>query len=139
MSRAQGVVSVHPPARILKVYLGALTGFCHLCCSDDLILLFQGCILENVSPCGNFPRSGKEMKNLQFPGSCSGVNRWSCPLSDLLQPEVSTYWLFIFAPRVGCKDSYNFYCPCLMRISLNTIVISGRKASTIIPGASILI
>lgn len=113
LSRAQGVVSMHPPARILKVYLEALTRFSHVCCPDDLTLLFQGCILEMAPPVGMVegtysPRTGKGMKNLQLPGSCSGVNRWSCPLSDLLQLEVSTYWLFIFAPHVGCKDSITF-------------------------------
>lgn len=57
LNGVQGVLSMHPPARILKVYIEALTGFSHLYCPDDLTFLFQSCILENGSPCGNAVRS----------------------------------------------------------------------------------
>lgn len=53
LSSAQREVPMHPPARILKVYIEALTGFSHVYCPDDLTLFFQGCILENSSPCEN--------------------------------------------------------------------------------------
>ena len=45
----------HLPARILKVYVEALTRFSYVCCPDGLnnALLSQGCILEKGSSCEN--------------------------------------------------------------------------------------
>lgn len=42
---------LHPPTRILKVYIKALTGFSHIHYPEDLnnTLFSQGCILENGS------------------------------------------------------------------------------------------
>ena len=47
--------SLHSPARILKVYTEALTGFSHIFSPDGLnnTLLSQCFILENISHCGN--------------------------------------------------------------------------------------
>ena len=52
--------SLHPPIRILKVYIKALTGFSHVFSTDGLntTLPSQGCVLENDSSCGNMiPKS----------------------------------------------------------------------------------
>lgn len=47
--------SLHPPTRMLKVYIEALTRFSHEYHSDDLnnILLLQGCFVENGYHHGN--------------------------------------------------------------------------------------
>lgn len=47
--------SPYPPARIVKVYREALTGFCHIYCLDGLknTLLSQGWDLDNGSHCRN--------------------------------------------------------------------------------------
>lgn len=46
--------SLHPPARILKVYMGAFTGFSHVEDPVDLnnILPSHGCILETAPTVG---------------------------------------------------------------------------------------
>lgn len=48
-------ISPHLLARILKVYIQALTRFSHVCCPDGLnnTLLSSGHLLENDSHCGN--------------------------------------------------------------------------------------
>ena len=85
--------SLHPSARILNVYVEALTGFSHLYRPDDLnnTLVSQGCMLENGFHYGNggqkahFKDWGERVRSLCLPGSSLQVNRQSHPLYDLLQ------------------------------------------------------
>lgn len=62
---------LHLPARNLKVYIQALTGFNHIYHSDDLntTSVSQGCILKTVSSMGkiktvHIPRTGKRGEGL---------------------------------------------------------------------------
>ena len=84
--------SLHPPTRILKVYIEALTRFSHIVHPDGLnnTLLSQGCFLEAASDSGKTGRTHissiwERVRSLQESGSNLRVNWWSCPLDDLLQ------------------------------------------------------
>ena len=86
--------SPYLPARILEVYIEALTGFSHVYCPDGLsnTILSQGYLLVIAPTVGTMgreyiPRTGvwggeeppKDWVQL------SDVNWWSLPLHDLLQ------------------------------------------------------
>jgi len=86
--------SLYPPARIFGVSIEALMGFSHIYNLDGFknTLFSQGCIIEAIPSTGtvgrtSIPRTGEELRNLQFPGNGMQVNLWSCPLSDLLQQK----------------------------------------------------
>ena len=85
----------HPPARIWKAYVEALTGCSHIYGPDALnTLLSQVCILETapiVETAGRMyiPRTEEEVRSLWLPGSSSRLHRRSLPLNDLLQ---QSYW-----------------------------------------------
>lgn len=78
----------HLPARILKVYAKALTGFSHVYCPDVLnnTLLSSGCDLENGSHCGN----GEQNANSKDTGGreeplIAQIRQQPGSLTDLLQ------------------------------------------------------
>ena len=80
--------SLHPPARICKVYAEALAGFSHISSPDgvDNTLLSQGCVLGTALIVGTVGwmrtfqgwSRGEESR-------AARVNLQSCPLHDLLQ------------------------------------------------------
>ena len=84
--------SLHLPARILKVYTEALTGFSHIYHPDDLnsTVLSQGCILETAPTMGRTytPRRGEGVRRLWLPRSSSWDNWWSHPFNDLFQHHI---------------------------------------------------
>ena len=64
------------PARILKVYIEALTGFGHILSPDGLIntLLSQGCVLETGSPVGPWAEGTSQGQGKLGEGGSSQVN-----------------------------------------------------------------
>lgn len=87
--------SLHPSARIVKVYIEALTGCSciHSPAGLNNTLLSQGCVLENGSHYRNNERNVYSKvrggdKSLQLPRSSSRVNWQSFPLDDLLQHDL---------------------------------------------------
>ena len=71
LSSHQMNTSLHPSARIFKVYVEALTGCSHIYCPDDLnnTLISQGCILENGSHHGNCEQNicSKDRRGMEEP------------------------------------------------------------------------
>lgn len=85
------------PARILKVYVKALTGFSHVYLPDVLnnTLLPSGCDLENGSHCGN----GEQNVNSKDTGGreeplIAQINHQPGSLTDLLQKR----YMFEYKP-----------------------------------------
>ena len=125
------VVSLHSPARILQVYVEAFTGFSPVYCPDKLTLLFQVCIFENSSHCGsggwNIQVHSKDREwGEELP--IAWVQLASQPMTSFnkkFQPIGCLYMLLTWG-----TETLITYCPHLIRTSLNTTLISGRKASS---------
>ena len=80
----------HPPAKILKIYTGVLSGFSHIPSSGSSLnttILFQGCVLGEASVGRksekiDIQRTRKWVESLQLPRSSRRVNWWSHLLND---------------------------------------------------------
>ena len=82
-------------AKILRVYIEALTGFSHVFSPDglDSTLLSQGCILETAPTVGTvgrmyIPMTEERVRSFRMLGSSLWVNQQSHPLNDLFQQRI---------------------------------------------------
>lgn len=119
--------SLHPPPKILEVYIEALKGLSHIYCLDGLnsTLLSRSCVLEQGSQVGMvggtyIPRPGKGAVQLE-------VNQRSCPLNDLLQPFTLYDWLLYcymppsskMCPKQSARGFISTEVACLVALWLH--------------------
>lgn len=88
LGRRKISLTLHPPARILRVYIEALAAFSHVYSPGRLTLLSQGGDPElglSAEIAGEMYISGTRVRRLLLTGSSSQDDLWSYPLDDLLQ------------------------------------------------------
>lgn len=132
---------MHPPARILQVYIQALTGFGHVCCIDGLnnTLFSECCALENSFHCGNGGQNiyskdrqrGKEGASNCLGPACGSTWLSHC-LVDLPQQFSSSFWCIELCFSCSCfthsqccgSVSPVVLCPCMP--GMNSLLETAR-------------
>ena len=100
--------SLHPPTRILKVYIEALMGFSLICHPDYLknTLLFQDCVLKNGSHGGQSVCSEDRGESEEPPIAGLRLSDQSVVTSSQWPLPIVSYWVFCICFLSNCGNIY---------------------------------